>query len=205
MIRRKNTLGYMDFMRGKFPSSNKKYIMNLINEMTLEEKADLLAKPYAELFQALWKTDLTDTFARDKFDELKGSGELAELVAASKTRWVEQEWGFPKGRRNNQESELSSALREYQEETGYDSSKLVLIENLVPYEEIFIGSNYKAYKHKYYVAVGRPTKLANFQESEVSALAWFPFEEAVVKIRPYDIERIALLKQVHTMISTIYK
>ena len=41
MIRRKDTLGYVDFMRGKYPIYNYKYLCNIINEMTENEKNKL--------------------------------------------------------------------------------------------------------------------------------------------------------------------
>ena len=34
MIRRKDSLGYVDFMRGKYPLFNKRHIINILNEMT---------------------------------------------------------------------------------------------------------------------------------------------------------------------------
>ena len=36
MIRRKDSLGYVDFIRGKYPLFNKRYILNIMNEMTYE-------------------------------------------------------------------------------------------------------------------------------------------------------------------------
>ena len=38
MIRRKDSLGYVDFMRGKYPLFNKRYLLNIISEMTDNEK-----------------------------------------------------------------------------------------------------------------------------------------------------------------------
>ena len=38
MICRKDTLGYIDFMRGKYSIYNKEYIMNMIKQMTEDEK-----------------------------------------------------------------------------------------------------------------------------------------------------------------------
>ena len=32
MIRRKDSLGYVDFMRGKYPLFNKRHIINILNE-----------------------------------------------------------------------------------------------------------------------------------------------------------------------------
>jgi adenylosuccinate synthase len=42
MIRRKDTLGFMDFMRGKYSIYNKEYILNLLKEMTVEENLNPL-------------------------------------------------------------------------------------------------------------------------------------------------------------------
>ena len=42
IICRKDTLGYVDFVRGKYPIYNKTYIQNLFNEMTIQEKHFLL-------------------------------------------------------------------------------------------------------------------------------------------------------------------
>jgi len=41
MIRRKDTLGYMDFIRGKFPVFQKQYILNMLFQMTVEERNKL--------------------------------------------------------------------------------------------------------------------------------------------------------------------
>ena len=42
LICRKDTLGYVDFIRGKYPLYNKDYIQNIIDEMTLYEKKKIL-------------------------------------------------------------------------------------------------------------------------------------------------------------------
>ena len=82
------------------------------------------------------------------------------VVFDSKTKWVEQEWGFPKGRRNYKESNINCALREFEEETGYDKQSVSIIKNLLPFEETFVGSNLKSYKHIYFFA--KCSKLSNF-------------------------------------------
>ena len=38
MICRKDTLGYVDFLRGKYSLNNKSQLLNLFNEMTIYEK-----------------------------------------------------------------------------------------------------------------------------------------------------------------------
>lgn len=215
MIRRKDTLGYIDFMRGKYPIYNKLYISNIINEMTIEEKRRLQNESFDSLWLSLWGNDIgiqyrgEEKSSRDKFETLRlgvtinnSIYTLNSLIEESVTKWNEPEWGFPKGRRNYQEKELSCALREFEEETGYDRTSIKIIQNLLPFEEIFTGSNYKSYKHKYYVAkinIGdKPTM--PFQESEVSDIKWAAYEEATHLIRPYNLEKIEILTRVNTLL-----
>lgn len=216
MIRRKDTLGYIDFMRGKYPVYNKLYISNIINEMTLDEKKRLQTDSFNTLWLSLWGNDIgiqyrgEEKSSHDKFDTLKlgvnsdnGSKyTLDSLIEDSKTKWNEPEWGFPKGRRNYQEKELSCALREFEEETGYNRTSITIIQNLLPFEEIFTGSNYKSYKHKYYLAkINIDEKpIMPFQASEVSDIRWVTYEEASNIIRPYNLEKLEILTRVNTLL-----
>ena len=107
-------------------------------------------------------------------------------------------WGFPKGRRDNQEKDITCALREFEEETGYNKHDIKLITNIVPYEEIFTGSNFKSYKHKYFIAYSNKDiiPIKPFQVNEVSDMKWVPFSEAIELFRPYNKERIIILKYI---------
>lgn len=215
MIRRKDTLGYIDFMRGKYPVYNKLYISNIINEMTMDEKRRLQTENFNSLWMSLWGDDIgiqyrgEEKSSRDKFEMLtlgitinNSKYTLNSLIEESTTSWNEPEWGFPKGRRNYQEKELSCALREFEEETGYNRTCIKIIQNLLPFEEIFTGSNYKSYKHKYYVAQininEKPTM--PFQESEVSDIRWSSYEEAQSLIRPYNLEKFEILTRVNILL-----
>ena len=94
---------------------------------------------------------------------------------------------------------MDCAFREFEEETGIAKDDIDLIENIVPYEEIYIGSNYKTYKHKYFIAKSRDVNydLSNFQESEVSKIEWKSYEKCMEEIRPYNIEKKTLLERIH--------
>jgi 8-oxo-dGTP pyrophosphatase MutT (NUDIX family) len=223
MIRRKDTVGFVEFIRGKYPIYNRMYLQRLIDEMTMDEKRRLQTQTFSELWTNVWgdylntKYQTEETVSCERFNLLKkgvkinrGNGNyhhitLDSLIENSTTRWTEPEWGFPKGRRNYQEKDLDCALREFSEETGYDSSKLVVMQNIIPYEEIFMGSNVKTYKHKYYVAYFPLTQNATtslsispkFQKTEVSKMAWFTFEDCVRHIRPHNLEKINILRNLN--------
>jgi len=219
LIRRKDSIGYVEFMRGKYNIYNKMYLMNIISEMTREEKQRILTNDFNTLWKQLWGDDINTQYrgeekiSNDKFDSLSAGiisndseYSLKSLIEESSSTWTETEWGFPKGRHNNQEKDLLCALREFEEETGYSRLSINIIHNLMPFEEIFTGSNYKSYKHKYYVAsmVDYETKLASYQTTEVSKMEWKTYEEAMVLIRPYNLEKKEVLTRVDTLL-TNYK
>jgi|TARA_B110000285_G_C15128003_1_gene621575 8-oxo-dGTP pyrophosphatase MutT (NUDIX family) len=130
--------------------------------------------------------------------------DLKQLIKNSVTSWTECEWGFPKGRRNAREKDFDCAIREFEEETGYKQTNIQLIENVVPYEEVFVGSNYKTYKHKYYIARANYVLTEDetlFQKSEVSKLQWKSYDECLLCIRPYNIEKKKMLFNVNKCIT----
>jgi len=129
---------------------------------------------------------------------------LKSLINESVTKWSETEWGFPKGRRNFQEKDLHCAMREFEEETGYNTNELTIVQNLMPYEEIFTGSNYKSYKHKYYVAFMNNDNTNEMIEDrknyEVDKIAWYNYNDAVSVIRPYNLEKLSILEKVNKIL-----
>jgi 8-oxo-dGTP pyrophosphatase MutT (NUDIX family) len=127
---------------------------------------------------------------------------LQEIIEKSPTKWEETEWEFPKGRRNFKETELECALREFQEETGISKEKLFVIENLVPFEELFIGTNHKSYKHKYFLAFidKNDDILNNYQLSEVSKIEWKTLDECLNSIRPYNLEKKNLIININKVL-----
>ena len=222
MIRRKDTLGFVEFIRGKYPIYNQTYVQRLIDEMTVDEKHRLQTQTFSELWKNVWGDYLNSKYQNeesvscDRFNLLKsgirlnrtGGGHytLDTLIANSSTQWTEPEWGFPKGRRNYQEKDLDCALREFSEETGHDVTKLIVMQNIIPYEEIFMGSNMKTYKHKYFIAylplatsnMELPSDTCpNFQKTEVSQMAWFSYDQCIQHIRPYNLEKINILRNIN--------
>ncbi len=214
MIRRKNTLGFMDFMRGKYSIYNKDYLINLFNEMSVDEKEDIVNHDFHTLWNKLWSNQSNqykseEESSQEKFNALRSgimtqtdNYTLDDLIKQSSTTWTEAEWGFPKGRRNMYENDIQCALREFTEETGYVSTHL--IENIQPFEEIFMGSNYKCYKHKYYLMYMKNInydKIRVINNSEVSKIEWKTYDECLSCIRPYNLEKKRVFQDVFNCLS----
>jgi 8-oxo-dGTP pyrophosphatase MutT (NUDIX family) len=200
LVQRKDTLGYVDFLRGKYSETNDFQLNNIIHEMTEEEIGNIRTCEYKELWYKLWNkvTESYDIKNEEKFNFIKKT----KIHLFVDSIWKEPEWGFPKGRRNFKERDLDCALREFEEETGYEKKNLLLIKNMNPCEEIFTGSNLKSYKHRYFLAFMNYDDTlvdTNFQKSEIGSMKWFSYEEAVTRIRPYNLEKLELLKDIHEL------
>ena len=217
MICRSNTFGYIDFMKGNYSLNNLGHVQVLINEMTVSEKNDILTLTFEELYRRLTKPskqhiNVRNDESKKKFEALRNgltvSGEkisLHTMIEYSDSQWINNEWEFPKGRKNYKEKDLDCAKREFQEETGISCSNLQIINNVMPFEETFIGSNQKCYKNVYYLGIiDTEVELTNYQETEVSIMEWKSYNDCIESIRDYNVEKSCVLTNVHNFIQSVY-
>jgi len=221
MIRRRNTLGYVDFIRGKYSLNNELYLKRIVDVMTDKELNDIMMVSFENLWNDLWRENKHQyaneyMTAKDKHTRLVQGYKIndsvisfSKIIKEKKTVWVEPEWGFPKGRRNYKETDYSCAIREWEEETGYKRRLITIINNIVPYIEIFLGTNNKSYKYKYYIAKFKevdniiPTE---YEQTEVSSVKWCNYNECIRLIRPYSHEKINTIKKLNKALTeyTLY-
>ena len=192
MIQRRDTLGFVEFMRGKYNLDNISYLYNIYEIMTHGERLRIVNNDFETLWNTLWMN--------------KNNRQYHNNI---KCTYESPEWGFPKGRRNLHEKDIDCAMREFQEESGLTETDYQIINNNI-LEEIFLGTNNIRYKHIYYLA--ECNKLENellvdknnfIQVSEVSNIRWFNFQEALDNIRPYNQEKKDILKKAYKLITEI--
>lgn len=217
MIRRRDTLSYVDFMRGKYKMDKQDYIQMLIDGMTIEERTRMLHTPFDTLWINLWNHVHTRQYrneyetAKRAFETLKSTGDvygrmLNKYIHDASTTWAEPEWGFPKGRRSLHETEQACALREFGEETGISVHHLKLVSDVPPIVENYVGSNGIPYRHVYFVGVCSADAAVAFQPSnrvmsrEVSGIEWKTFDSAYLSIRPTNVEKRTVLSKLHYML-----
>ncbi len=227
MVQRKDSLSYVEFIRGKYGLEKKTYIMKLIGNMTNKERYALQTGNFDDLWKNLWQADDCKAYQKEyteakyKFNALKNGYILRNenneiyyfnidyIVNNTSTTLDEAEWGFPKGRRNINEHDFTCALREFREESGINPKNLRVAKYCKPFEEIFSGTNRVRYKHVYYLAscnynggyrVLSGSPVSRLQSREIKDVQWFTYEAAQQKIRDYNVERKELFRRVHQVI-----
>ena len=228
MVQRKDSLAYVEFIRGKYKLENVSYIQQLLQSMTREELDCIEQLDFPHLWKKLWTYGSNKCYAKEqqeseiKLAKLKAGYTLIDpttnesrvikvqdLVQSTQECLAETEWGWPKGRRNLMESDKSCATREFREETGIRPSN-IRIRFEKPVEEVFMGSNQVRYKHVYYIAEYIPNKMGvgempqeithGFQVSEIKSVRWFTYDAANQKLINSNIEKRELLKRVNNLI-----
>lgn len=225
MIQRKDSLCFIEFIRGKYDVYNSKYIQVLINKCSIIEKNKLLNNTFSELWKELWLIDYEDyeknndyIKANDKYnllkngyiDKNKNQISLEILIEKSKTNYIDSEWEFPKGRRNRDETNLQCAIREFMEETNYNEEDYILIKNIEPFTENFIGENKIRYKYIYYIGLLKNydkdiyiDKNNKNQITEIKDIKWLDKNESLNIIRNYHHTRKDVINKIFNLIESI--
>jgi ADP-ribose pyrophosphatase YjhB (NUDIX family) len=213
LIQRRHSIGFMDFIRGKYKLDNVDQINSLFQYMHQNEIDLLKIKTFEELWNEIWNNyehrinNLKREFiiAQEKFDKLKNGiiGTDIELnldffIKNVKPLYNFLEWGFPKGRRDKTESTLDCALREFSEETNIDIKNINVINEIEPIEENLIGTNGVSYRHIYYIAeIKNNTDLKLNNNNEIGNIGFFQYNTAQNILRDYHVEKKNILENIY--------
>jgi 8-oxo-dGTP pyrophosphatase MutT (NUDIX family) len=206
MIRRKHSLNYIEFMRGKYDVNDMTTLSRLFNLMSRDENIKIKQTDFVVMWDDLWKETSKNkiyqkefNMSKQKFDELKENNFYNLLDDINLSKYMETEWGFPKGRRNAEETNFNCAVREFCEETNIEYNNILLLERLNPIEEIYDGTNNIKYRHNYFLAsINNMVELVNNNDNyEIGDIQWFTIPEIINKIRPYDVMRIQIVHQIY--------
>ena len=216
IICRKHSIGYIEFIRGNYKIDNINYLYTIFDIMTTKELCDIQTLTFKELWNNLWnyKNHINIEFkkSKQKFYDLKNnkySITLEKLIHHSNNHYLTPEWGFPKGRKNLNETTIDASIREVYEETNIKSSNYTFTLN-VKQEPVIFTEEYKAFNNKIYnlsYFLGELNKDIIFsdafnehQKNEISDIGLYTLQEIKEKIRPYYNEKIKLIQKVDTYI-----
>ena len=216
LVRRKDSIGYVEFIRGKYASTDIQYIKKLFGQMSQEELDKINKLEFSILWEKLWMQDkfqkkkkkfnIDYDLAIKKFNKIKEgymvNNEKISIENLTKNidrPWKETEWGLPKGRRNIKENDYDAAKREFIEETGVNDDNFNILSNIPTFIEQYEGTDNIKYKHIYYLAKANNDiklnldKNSRHQITEISNLGFFELEECQELIRDYYVEKKKIL------------
>lgn len=225
MIQRRNSLSIIEFIRGKYRLNDIEYLNNTFHLIPNNEKKDLIEKSFEQIWNYIWnnspnnpnnkvflseyeeskkKYDILKKGTHIDFYNLKINISLNSLINNNKSNYDDQEWGFPKGRRDLNETDLEAAFREFEEETNIKRCNINQM-NINPFEELFMGSNKIRYKHKYYMGqIKKKIKLKILPDNnEVRDIKWFTVQQSFLKIRDYNFEKRLMIKNIHYLLKNM--
>ncbi len=212
MIQRKKSLGYLEFIRGRYSLDDPNGIYHLLEQMTPQELADIENKDFDYLWNNLWdeknirnknhhKEYVT---SKQKFYQLKLN--KIDLIKSVKPLFTFNEWGFPKGRREAYESDLVCALREFEEETDYKDNQYSVLEECKSIRENLIGTNGINYAHNYFLTILHEiNEFYDESNREIGNIKVMNINECLDVIRPYHKNKIKIIKNIYTVLNNFFK
>ena len=216
MVQKKYTPEYIELLRGRYydpltgstgPTGqlNYKYLLLLIADLPLIERNYINCYPFDYLWKNIWRWVGTDEQmmkiqhdypeCEKKFNRLKqgfmfdshGFLSFQMLFKSHPTTIIEPEWEVPKGKRRENESDQSCAIRECCEETSLEMGDFKLFYHVKPFQERFKGVNDIEYCNSYYLAeLTNPHRRIYYdpthveQNKEIRKIGWFTEQDLPV-------------------------
>jgi hypothetical protein len=159
MIKKKCSYAFIEFVRGYYNITRRHDLVYLFDNMTITEKLIINSFNFSLIWYHSYNRISTKyessiyNKGENKFNQLKliRNGILLNELINNSTN-IDLLWEIPKGRLNKNETELCSAIREFEEETNIHKSKYRLLLNEKSVEYIFIDNGVR-YKYVYFLAI----------------------------------------------------
>ena len=207
MICRKHSIGYIEFIRGKY-NLNFESVKKMFLLMSKEEVKYILNNDFDTIWQNVWKntSNLTKYLkeynkSKNKFNIIinKYRNDLLKLNII----YDEPEWEFPKGRRLYNENNIKCAIREFKEETYIDN--ITINNNIVPIKEEFKGTNEKDYMNIFYLSINNINNNINNNiiNKEVSIISFLNYNDIIKKLRVYNKSKIIILHKILLLLTSL--
>ena len=193
---RRDSINYIEFPRYK---GDEKMLPKIISLMTKDEKKRIMDCYYSnrlvDLWFDLWINKRSKAFKKEfksALENYKINIEKFKHLLTDYTIGLEEApWQFAKGRKHHNETELECALRETEEETLIPKHLLNILP-VVPYQDIYIGTDGKLYRNVFYIAYlpynkfpkieYRSSLFRKYITEETSDMKWLSYNECMEKI-----------------------
>jgi 8-oxo-dGTP pyrophosphatase MutT (NUDIX family) len=208
MIQKKTSYSFIEFIRGLYDPYRYPDISYMFDNMTIDEKSAINTLDFNIVwFRAFNRLPIASDRSRfnkgeKKFNLLKNIKNglvLKDLIAKSSS--IELLWEIPKGRMDKGETDLISAVREFEEETNISKDKYRILFNESTISYTFTDNGVR-YKYVYFLAVANNKLIPQYDynnshmTSEISNIRFLSSEyiRALNNNRLYKISKIIIKK-----------
>lgn len=213
LCQRRDSIAFIHFMQNKIQEPE---IEKYINLMSKEEKKRCMEYFYRQDPHTIWKDLWIDDRSRVFRQEYRRCTDIFLRNMEKYKRYFEDDsigqcensWGFPKGRRDHNESEIECALREFEEETNISKKDVTIIQKDLSFEENYIGSNGLNYRTVYFMAyipyipkkeyMHYPQNIRKkFISSEIYEMEWLDYSTAMSRLNSHKQEILTKINNFH--------
>ncbi len=188
VVQRRDSLSLLRLLR-RFHNLSRQEVLEQINQITSKESARLLSESFSAIWADLYLDHNSRVYnteerrVRINFNTLIRDYKH-ELLLAKQISTHTLEWGFPKGKRNPNESSLKCAFREYQEETRLDPEKLWIVDTS-PFYYVLDYGNQRLTRVECWLAKTPDTEVVrsmstdvrSYVSDEVGVMKWCVYNE----------------------------
>lgn len=195
---------YTRYHKQEYESSKVKfaYIKNL---HIIEDIVYIIDQIFATEFINVLKSNKEYKLKNADFEIGKELVSKIRKLINTKEIYDEPEWEIPKGKRNDRESNISTGIREFVEESNL--TNIIVYKNIIPLEEEFIAINNNRYKHVYYLSRLKNISMDNVindnngnilfpidnenaeQSREIGMVGLISIDSIENYLRPYQVEK----------------
>ena len=195
LIKKRDSYAYISFMRGNW--KDVKGMKRLFTKLTYDEQRRILDNNFIELWDDLWIYEYSRCYrngyskAMRKFETVQNMKEILKNIFTNLNIYAEPMWEFPKGRKDNKETDVACAFREFTEETLISNMLLRFRDEIVTEE--YQGTDKLLYRSIYYICemneMKQPTcnKTSNLRQTlsdEAETFKWCSLEECKKLLNP---------------------
>lgn len=214
MIQRKDSLCYIEIIRGKYDIYNTEKLKLLLDRISKDELNNIKNLDFDTLWKRLWLIDdIKETKymkeynnSKKLYELFKSDIEINDYLKNKISEYEMTEWEFPKGKKNINEEKYECAKRELEEETNIKSIDYEIIQNIKPIIENFIGENDINYRNIYYIGICKNIENIRInidninQKNEIQNVNIVTKDKAIKLLRKYNITKYEILNYVFNFI-----
>jgi len=219
MIQRKDSLCYIEILRGKYDIYDTTKLKLLLNRISKTELENIKIGEFDTLWKDLWLIkEIKETkyireynYSKMLFQSMHLDIEIKDYLETLTSEYDTSEWEFPKGKKDKDEQNYQSAKRELEEETNIKPEDYEIIQNISPIIENFKGENNINYRNIYYIGICKSTENIKInkdnmnQVNEIKDVLLLSENEAMGKIRGYNTTKYKLISLIFKFINNYKK